>query len=211
MKNVAVEKSGKHLRIVSMTSRETVPPSVKRPLIRCEFPSQGVRVTSTNLSRLLLGGLALTVGVALGIGGFTFSYAKGLSYLSTDPAACANCHIMQRQYDGWQQASHHTVARCVDCHLPHTFFAKYYEKAENGWRHSRMFTLDNFHEPIELTPRAQRILTTNCVDCHSEITAELSPESSWHGAAASADCLHCHSFVGHGPRAALGPALNKTP
>jgi len=39
------------------------------------------------------------LGVLLGIGGTTFNYAEGLSYLSTDPAACANCHIMQPQYD----------------------------------------------------------------------------------------------------------------
>jgi len=39
--------------------------------------------------------LAAGVGVLLGIGLVTFVYAEGASYLSTDPAACANCHIMQ--------------------------------------------------------------------------------------------------------------------
>jgi len=43
-------------------------------------------------------------GVLLGLGGTTFDYAEGLSYLSTDPAACANCHIMQPQYDAWHKA-----------------------------------------------------------------------------------------------------------
>lgn len=79
--------------------------------------------------------LAALVGAALGVGGTTFRYAEGLSYLSTDPAACANCHIMQPQYDSWQKASHHTVATCVDCHLPHDFIGKYYAKAENGYHH----------------------------------------------------------------------------
>ena len=34
-------------------------------------------------------------------GAFTFVYAKGLSYLTPDPRACLNCHVMYSQYDGW--------------------------------------------------------------------------------------------------------------
>ena len=49
------------------------------------------------------GGVALVLtcllGVPAGIGVFTFVYAKGFSYLSTDPRACVNCHIMNPQYD----------------------------------------------------------------------------------------------------------------
>jgi hypothetical protein len=40
---------------------------------------------------LLLGCL---LGVPAGVGAFTFVYAKGLSYLSTDPRAYVNCHAM---------------------------------------------------------------------------------------------------------------------
>ncbi|HMG56483.1 MAG TPA: NapC/NirT family cytochrome c, partial [Kofleriaceae bacterium] len=87
--------------------------------------------------------LAIGLGVLLGLAGFTFRYAEGLSYFSTDPRACANCHIMRRQYDGWQKASHHGVATCADCHLPHTLFAKYRAKASNGWHHSKGFTLQD--------------------------------------------------------------------
>jgi hypothetical protein len=65
-------------------------------------------------------------------------------YFSKDPAACANCHIMNSEYDSWQKASHHTVAKCVDCHLPHDFVPKYLAKAENGMRHSYGFTFQNF-------------------------------------------------------------------
>jgi cytochrome c nitrite reductase small subunit len=38
--------------------------------------------------------LAAPLGVALGLGGYTLVYAEGLSYLSDDPEACANCHII---------------------------------------------------------------------------------------------------------------------
>ena len=60
--------------------------------------------------------------VGLGIGTYTLFYAEGFSYLSDDPEVCVNCHIMQSQYDSWLKASHHDVANCVDCHLPHDFF-----------------------------------------------------------------------------------------
>jgi cytochrome c nitrite reductase small subunit len=151
---------------------------------------------------------AVGFGIALGLGAHTFRYAKGLSYFKIDPAACANCHIMQYEYDGWQHASHHTAAVCIDCHLPRSFFPKYYTKAENGWRHGKMFTLQTFHEPIELTRRARDILLANCVYCHRDVTAEMHPDVSSHTAAQATDCLHCHASVAHGARAALGPPLH---
>src|SRR4051812_22832611 len=80
--------------------------------------------------------LCVAVGIAAGISAFTFRYAEGLSYLSPDPRACVNCHIMRSEYDSWQKSSHHTAAVCIDCHLPHEFIPKYIAKAENGWRHS---------------------------------------------------------------------------
>ncbi|MGB2693399.1 MAG: NapC/NirT family cytochrome c, partial [Thermodesulfobacteriota bacterium] len=68
--------------------------------------------------------LSIVVGILIGLGSFTFYYGEGLSYMSKDPKACVNCHIMQSQYDSWQKASHHTVATCVQCHLPHGFVDK---------------------------------------------------------------------------------------
>lgn len=154
---------------------------------------------SAGANLLLVAGI--TQGLALGVGAYTFRYAKGLSYFKTDPAACANCHIMQSQYDGWQKSSHHTAAKCVDCHLPHEFFAKYLAKAENGWRHGKEFSLDTFKEPIELTPRSSEILQANCQRCHGTLVEDIAGNTSKSAAAA---CVRCHQSVGHGPRAALG-------
>ncbi len=33
------------------------------------------------------------LGVALGVGSYTFVYAKGWSYMTNNPAACVNCHF----------------------------------------------------------------------------------------------------------------------
>ena len=110
-----------------------------------------------------------SLGILIGLGGTTFNYAEGLSYLSTDPAACANCHIMQPQYDAWQKASHHTAATCADCHLPADFPEKYIAKSENGWNHSKAFTLQDFPEPIMITKKNADILHANCLRCHAEL------------------------------------------
>jgi cytochrome c nitrite reductase small subunit len=93
------------------------------------------------------------VGVAFrviaGIGGFTFIYARGYSYLTNDPAACANCHVMREQFDGWVKSSHRAVAGCNDCHTPPGFAGKYYTKARNGFWHSFYFTNGGFHADQE--------------------------------------------------------------
>ncbi len=47
----------------------------------------------------------------IGLGTYTFLYAKGYSYLTNNPEACANCHVMH-PYEAWLKSSHHSVASC---------------------------------------------------------------------------------------------------
>lgn len=145
------------------------------------------------------------MGVALGIGGFTFRYAEGLSYFSTNPKACVNCHIMRPEYDAWQKASHHTAAVCIDCHLPESFIPKYIAKAENGWRHGEKFTTGNFEEPITVKARGVEILEANCRRCHGGLVADITASSNEPREELS--CVRCHRGVGHGDVAAIGGPL----
>jgi len=156
---------------------------------------------TTRAARILPLALAVCLGIAAGIGGYTFRYAEGLSYFKTDPKACVNCHIMQSEYDAWQKSSHHQVAVCIDCHLPHAFIPKYLAKAENGWRHGQKFTTQQFVEPIVVQAAGRRILQENCVRCHEQITHQMAGESS---DAEQLPCTHCHFGVGHGEKAGLG-------
>jgi len=138
--------------------------------------------------------LSCLLAIPAGVGVFTFVYAKGFSYLSTDPRACANCHIMNQQYDDWLKSGHRHAATCVECHLPAHGIAKYMAKAEHGFRHSMAFTLQNFKEPIAITPHDRQLVRVNCVRCH---------ESFVHSVTGGAvrqelDCLHCHATAGHG-------------
>jgi cytochrome c nitrite reductase small subunit len=142
--------------------------------------------------------LCLVVGVALGTGGYTYYYGEGFSYLSDDPKACMNCHIMRDAYDGWGRASHHAVATCNDCHTPHDLAAKYLVKAENGFWHSKAFTLQDFHDPLMIRPRNSRTLQNSCVRCHQDLVADILGHGRQEDGGA-ANCVHCHASVGHGP------------
>jgi cytochrome c nitrite reductase small subunit len=138
------------------------------------------------------------VGIPLGLGLFTFSYAEGGSYFSNDPQACVNCHIMRDEYVSWQKASHHAVATCNDCHIPHDFVGKYYNKGRNGFWHSYYFTMQNFHEPIQISDRNSRILRANCLTCHRELMDRVAGHLGRFGES-SMDCIRCHASAGHGP------------
>jgi cytochrome c nitrite reductase small subunit len=140
--------------------------------------------------------LAALAGVLLGLGGYTFLYAEGLSYFSNDPKGCVNCHIMREQYDGWQKASHHAFATCNDCHIPHDFVDKYWVKARNGLWHSYYFTFQNFPEPIRISSGNAKVLQDNCLACHAELVQEVHGLGS--AGDASNNCVRCHADVGHG-------------
>ncbi len=146
--------------------------------------------------------LAIALGIPLGIGIFSFHYAGGTSYLSSNPTACANCHIMDHHYDSWQKGSHHGVATCVDCHLPASGIEKYVAKAINGYNHSKAFTLQNFHEPIMIGEANSKILQENCVRCHGDLLHETMTGSSTRYEPGR--CVHCHRSVGHGQWLGVG-------
>jgi len=156
------------------------------------------RLSRTTLACLL----AVPFGLLAGLGFFTFNYAEGLSYLSSDPKACMNCHIMRSQFDSWQKGSHHGAAKCVDCHLPHDFIGKYMAKSNNGYHHSKGFTLQDFHEPVMIKPGNSRILQENCLRCHEGMVHDLVAGATTDLRAV--ECVHCHRSVGHGETAGLG-------
>lgn len=129
----------------------------------------------------------------MGVGLFTFAYAKGWAYLTDDPGACANCHVMREQFDGWSRSSHHAVAVCNDCHTPDDMVGKYVTKARNGWHHSLAFTTQEFHEPIAITPYNLAITEERCRSCHAAVVEAIDGP---HGQE-PLTCVRCHDSVGH--------------
>lgn len=134
----------------------------------------------------------------MGVGGFTAFYADALAYASDDPSACANCHVMHEQYEGWLRGPHRSVATCNGCHVPHDFFGKWLSKGLNGFHHSKAFTLQDFHEPIRITPRNADALQAGCLHCHGELVHEIQGAAR-RDADDAVRCVSCHRNVGHGP------------
>lgn len=146
-------------------------------------------------SRILVGTvLSVALGLALGIGGYTFVYARGGSYLTNDPAACANCHVMQEYYNGWVKSSHRLAAVCNDCHTPPGLLAKYATKASNGFWHSFAFTSGRFPEPLRIKPHNRAVAERACQKCHLDIVQAIEGP---HRQESALGCVHCHSSVGH--------------
>jgi cytochrome c nitrite reductase small subunit len=158
------------------------------------------------------------VGTALGLGTFTFVYARGASYLTTNPAACANCHVMQEHFDAWLKSSHRNAAGCSDCHMPHDLIGKYLEKARNGFLHSLAFTTGRYPDPLTIRPVNREVTERQCRECHREITEVIDREISegseegpdvgrsrdsrpqLHDGIIEGDrlsCVRCHTYVGH--------------
>jgi cytochrome c nitrite reductase small subunit len=168
----------------------------------------------------LLVAAAILVGVMAGLGAFTFGYAKGASYLTTDPAACANCHVMAEHYAAWQRSSHRAVATCSDCHMPHNVVGKYAAKAANGFLHSLAFTTGRFPDPLQIREANRSITEGTCRYCHEPIVAAIEPGATGRTVAVPegappdtvarrqvhdgivrdddrASCIRCHTYVGH--------------
>jgi cytochrome c nitrite reductase small subunit len=138
---------------------------------------------------------AVLAGILIGVGGYTFVYAKGYSYLTNDPAACANCHIMRDHFSAWTRSSHHAVAVCNDCHTPPDFFGKYATKAQNGFWHSFYFTTGRYPDPLRITPRNHAVTERACRKCHDEMASAIDPVPAH--SADRLNCTTCHNEVGH--------------
>lgn len=155
------------------------------------------RIAAVGVVYVLLAG---AFGLASGVGLFTFGYGQGASYLSNDPTACVNCHVMDEYYDSWQASSHHHIAVCNDCHLPPHPIGRWVTKADNGFFHSLAFTLDNYHKPIRIKARNRTVTQKACIECHEDVAHQMVSIQQ----DPSADpfyCVRCHNDVGHALKA----------
>lgn len=135
----------------------------------------------------------------LGVSTYTFAYAEGGAYLTNNSAACANCHVMREQYEGWQRASHQAVATCNDCHAPSALLPKLAVKGINGFNHSWAFTTGRFHEPIQITEMNRRVTESACRGCHQAVVEVIDahPNASRGSVDEPLACIRCHDSVGH--------------
>ena len=143
--------------------------------------------------------------IALVFFGYMVHHSQALSYMSSDPKACINCHVMNTQYATWQHSSHARVASCVDCHLPTDGnFNKYKAKAIDGWNHSVAFTMDTYEQAIQISEYGAQRVQDNCIACHSSLASQIVVNAGkYHNyddpsLKTGRKCWDCHKSVPHG-------------
>ncbi len=144
----------------------------------------------------------LAAGIFSGLGLLAFHISNASSYLTDDPKACVNCHIMDPQYATWKHSSHARVAVCNDCHVPHENIAlKYAFKAMDGTRHAFMFTFHLEPDVIRMHAPGQWTVQNNCIRCHADTVghaAHLAVTRQEVKAGTGKLCWDCHREVPHG-------------
>ena len=147
-----------------------------------------------------------TLGAFFGSAAYVAFLSNAASYLSDDPKACINCHIMNPMYASWQHSSHGRVTVCNDCHVPHdSVVRKYWFKANDGLRHSALFTLRREREVIRAIPESKEVIQANCIRCHSSVlqNAGVNPSHT-----VERPCIECHRAVPHGRESSLSSSPN---
>lgn len=146
---------------------------------------------------------AIATGILTSLVLFTLYMSKAHSYLSDRPEVCVNCHIMAPQYATWSRSSHREWANCNDCHVPHNnVFNKYYFKANDGLRHSYLFTLRKERQVIMILEEGAEVVQNNCIRCHEQQIVDPKLEASvemYREIREGRRCVDCHQEEGgHG-------------
>ncbi len=109
----------------------------------------------------------VALGVLFGLVFVILHVSNATSYMSDNPRACINCHVMTAQYASWSKSSHARVTTCNDCHVPHDNIINTYRfKASDGLRHAYMFTFRLEPQVINLKDAGINVVQQNCIRCH---------------------------------------------
>ena len=156
-------------------------------------------------TKFLKYGALLVFAIAIGVFIYVITISKALSYLSSDPKACINCHVMNTQYATWQHSSHAERATCVECHLPRdNMIDKYMAKAKDGYNHTVAFTFNTYKNAIKISNDGAKRVQANCISCHKSIVSTLASNGDLNhqfddpSVATGRRCWECHKSVPHG-------------
>lgn len=143
-------------------------------------------------------GLAVGVGLILGYGAI---------HVSSSPAFCGTCHVMEPYYDSWLTSSHKNIA-CVDCHIPPGVTAELEKKYEAMAMVARYFTGTYGTRPwAEIDDAA-------CLECHQrrlllgrevygDVLFDHAPHLTELRRGKRLRCTSCHSQIVQGSHIAV--------
>ncbi len=141
-------------------------------------------------------------GVIVGLTVHILFISNAVSYLSDNPKACINCHIMVPEFATWERGSHGNVTTCNDCHVPQdNVFRKYFFKASDGLRHATMFTFRMEPQVIRIKDAGREVVQENCIRCHANYLHPVSLRAvNAKGIYKDNEnvCWDCHREVPHG-------------
>jgi len=142
------------------------------------------------------------IAVIIGLGLFMAKESEVVSYMSDDPQACVNCHVMTPVYNSWMHSSHREWTNCNDCHVPHNnVFNKYFFKAKDGLYHASVFTLRMEPEVMFMREESANVVQNNCIRCHVQQVTQTKYEgyiANHKENRTNRKCWSCHQEVPHG-------------
>lgn len=154
--------------------------------------TRGAKIAAIVLCGLLVGG-----------GGLFLYLLRAHTYLTDDPAACVNCHIMAPYYATWSHSSHSRDATCNDCHVPHlNAVQKWVFKGLDGMKHVAAFVTFSEPEVITAQSMSSQVIMNNCIRCHTQLNTEFVKTGQIDYMIAQTGggkaCWDCHRDVPHG-------------
>lgn len=148
----------------------------------------GIRGSIGGRTRLLrIAGLMI---LALGAVGVYVNFGPpGLYAKSGTPEFCAQCHVMEAQYESWFHNGGHRRLKCIDCHLPNDNVARHITwKGYEGMWDAFVFYSGRVPETIRISAAGVAILQDNCRRCHEETVARINEDRN---------CWQCHRRLSH--------------
>ncbi len=153
--------------------------------------------------------IAIVLLGVIGGNGMLFLYVlRAHTYLSDDPAACVNCHIMAPYYATWFHSSHSRDATCNDCHVPHeNAVKKWVFKGMDGMRHVAVYLAKGESQVLQAIPESSKVIMNNCIRCHTQLNTEFVKtgriDYMLTQVGEGKACWDCHRDVPHGGKNSL--------
>lgn len=145
----------------------------------------------------------LIAGFLAGGGGLFLYLLRAHTYLTDEPSACVNCHIMAPYYATWSHSSHSRNTTCNDCHVPHeNTTRKWLFKGMDGMKHVAAFVTKSEPQVIKAEEASAQVIMNNCIRCHHQLNTELVKTGQidfmMSEVGKGKACWDCHRDVPHG-------------
>lgn len=178
---------------------------------KCQFWTK-FQVTDMNLTRKQFYLSYIIAGVIVGGGLLSLYLLRAHTYLTDDPKACVNCHIMAPYYATWMHSSHSRNATCNDCHVPHENAVKKWTfKGIDGMKHVAAFVTHSEKQVIHAQTASAEVIMNNCIRCHEQLNTEFVKtgrvDFMMTEVGKGKACWDCHRDVPHGGSNSLSSTL----